>query len=81
MIFDEATSALDADSERVIQDNLRAFFAGRTVFNIAHRLSTIRDADRIMVMEKGEVVEQGKHEELMDRRGLYFYLVSRQVES
>ena len=81
LIFDEATSALDSESERAVQENLGALLAGRTAFVIAHRLSTVRDADRIVVLERGEVVEEGTHDELMDRRGIYFWLVSRQVES
>jgi ATP-binding cassette subfamily B protein len=79
LIFDEATSALDAESERAILENMGTLFEGRTVFVIAHRLSTVRDADWTIVLEQGEIVEQGTHDELMDRRGLYFYLVSRQV--
>ena len=79
-IFDEATSALDTESERVIQNNLSNYFAGRTAFVIAHRLSTIRDADRIMVLDQGEIVELGSHEELMKKRGLYFELANKQVE-
>ena len=80
LVFDEATSALDAESERAIQENMKSLFEGRTVFVIAHRLSTIRDADWTVVLEQGRVAEQGTHEDLMDRRGIYFYLVSRQVE-
>jgi len=81
LIFDEATSALDAESERAILENMHALFEGRTVFVIAHRLSTVRNADWTIVLERGEIVEQGTHDDLMGRRGLYFYLVSRQVES
>jgi ATP-binding cassette subfamily B protein len=81
LIFDEATSALDAESERAILENMHALFEGRTVFVIAHRLSTVRNADWTIVLERGEIVEQGTHDDLMERRGLYFYLVSRQVES
>ena len=79
LIFDEATSALDTESERAIQDNLGRLIAGRTTLVIAHRLSTIRDADSIVVLEQGEVAELGTHDELMARRGLYFYLSSQQL--
>ena len=79
LIFDEATSALDTESERAIQDNLSRMMGGRTCIVIAHRLSTIRDADSIVVLEKGEVAEVGTHDELMARRGLYFHLSSQQL--
>ena len=79
LIFDEATSALDSESERAIQDNMARLLAGRTSIVIAHRLSTIRDADRIVVLERGRIAEAGTHDELMARRGLYFYLSSRQA--
>ena len=79
LIFDEATSALDTESERAIQNNLTHLLSGRTTFVIAHRLSTIRHADYILVLEKGEIVEQGTHDGLMDRKGLYFYLNSQQL--
>jgi ABC-type bacteriocin/lantibiotic exporter with double-glycine peptidase domain/CRP-like cAMP-binding protein len=79
-IFDEATSALDTESEKAIQNNMANYFAGRTAFVIAHRLSTIRDADRIMVLERGEIVELGTHDELLAKRGLYYELVNKQVE-
>jgi ATP-binding cassette subfamily B protein len=79
LIFDEATSALDTESERAIQDNLSRMMTGRTCVVIAHRLSTIRDADTIVVLEKGEVVETGTHDALMARRGLYFHLSSQQL--
>jgi ATP-binding cassette subfamily B protein len=80
MIFDEATSALDNESEKAIQANLSRIAATRTMIIIAHRLSTVRDADRIVVLDAGELVEQGTHEELMRRRGLYFYLNSQSLE-
>ena len=74
LIFDEATSALDAESEAVIQNNLRQICEGRTVIIIAHRLSAVRQADRIVTIERGEVTEQGSHDELMKAGGRYAQL-------
>lgn len=71
LIFDEATSALDYESERVIQRNMRSICEGRTVFIIAHRLSAVRPADRILVIDNGQVVEQGKHDQLVKQQGQY----------
>jgi ATP-binding cassette subfamily B protein len=79
LIFDEATSALDTESEKAVKENMEQLLKGRTSFVIAHRLSTIRDADMILVIEKGKLVEQGTHEELMERQGLYYYLSSQQL--
>ncbi|MCP5160237.1 MAG: type I secretion system permease/ATPase [Hahellaceae bacterium] len=78
LIFDEATSALDYESERVIQDNMRAICQHRTVFIIAHRLSTVRIADRIIVVEQGRLVESGPHEQLLAKGGYYAKLHSHQ---
>jgi len=80
LLFDEATSSLDSESERAVKESLDELLADRTSFVIAHRLSTVRDADRIVVLERGRLVEQGTHDELMQRRGLYFYLASQQLE-
>ncbi len=80
ILFDEATNALDAYNERVILHNLENAFRNKTVIIVAHRLSTVRNADHIVVLEKGEVVEQGSHVELTERRGAYFHLVRDQLE-
>ena len=80
LILDEATSALDAESERVVQDALDKLMVGRTTFVIAHRLSTIQRADKILVMEKGRLIECGRHTELLDAGGLYCKLYSLQTE-
>ncbi|RMG76941.1 MAG: peptidase domain-containing ABC transporter [Bacteroidetes bacterium] len=80
LFFDEATNALDAQNERIIVKNLDAFFKGRTVIVVAHRLSTVRNADQIVVLEKGELVEKGTHEQLTARRGAYYQLVKNQLE-
>ncbi len=81
LLFDEATSALDTESERAVKDNLERLLQGRTSLVIAHRLSTVRDADLILVLERGRLVEQGNHDALMARQGLYYYLVSQQLAS
>lgn len=78
LIFDEATSALDYQSERIIQDNLQHICKGRTVFIIAHRLSTVRKADRIVVVEKGRIIEQGSHDQLLKLQGAYYNLYRQQ---
>ena len=71
LIFDEATSALDYESERVIQQNMRQIAQGRTVFIIAHRLSTVRRTDRIITIERGRLVEDGTHDDLINTGGSY----------
>jgi subfamily B ATP-binding cassette protein HlyB/CyaB len=75
LIFDEATSALDYESERIIQSNMRSICSGRTVLIVAHRLSAVRSADRILVMDRGRLVESGSHDVLMRENGLYADLV------
>ncbi|MCA9685978.1 MAG: hypothetical protein KC457_27645, partial [Myxococcales bacterium] len=79
LILDEATSALDSQSEHAVQSALERLQKGRTTVVIAHRLSTIRDADRIVVLDHGKVVEQGRHEDLMMAMGTYAQLVARQA--
>lgn len=79
IFLDEATNSLDATNESKIMDNLRQFYEGRTVVISAHRLSTIRDADQIIVMNKGEIVERGNHESLLKKRGKYYELVKNQM--
>ncbi|HRG51995.1 MAG TPA: peptidase domain-containing ABC transporter, partial [Bacteroidia bacterium] len=80
LFFDEATSALDATNEKIIMNNLDQFFEGKTVVVIAHRLSTVKNADQIIVLEKGKIVELGNHTELTALRGSYFELVKNQLE-
>lgn len=80
LFFDEATNALDANNERVIMDKLSEFYQGKTVVVVAHRLSTVQQADNIIVLEKGEVIEEGTHKELTARKGAYYTLVRNQLE-
>lgn len=80
LFFDEATNALDAVNERQIVEKLDNFFENKTVIVVAHRLSTVKHADQIVVLEKGEVIELGTHEELVHKRGAYYTLVKNQLE-
>ncbi|MBU4360406.1 ATP-binding cassette domain-containing protein, partial [Patescibacteria group bacterium] len=78
LILDEATSALDSISEKLVQEALKRLIFGRTTFIIAHRLSTITHADKILVFDKGKLVEQGSHEELIKTKGIYHNLYQKQ---
>lgn len=80
LFFDEATNALDANNEKEIMNHLHTFYQGKTVVVVAHRLSTVRDADKIVVLDKGAVAEEGTHQELTEKRGLYYQLVKNQLE-
>ncbi|MBT5528517.1 MAG: peptidase domain-containing ABC transporter [Cytophagia bacterium] len=80
LFFDEATNSLDANNEKIIMNNLDEFFKGKTVMVIAHRLSTVKNADQIIVIEKGKVIEIGSHSELAERRSSYYNLVKNQLE-
>jgi ATP-binding cassette subfamily B protein len=80
LFFDEATNALDANNERIIIDNLREFYRGKTVVIVAHRLSTVQNADNIIVLEKGKIVEEGSHKELTAKKRAYYALVKNQLE-
>ena len=80
IFLDEATNALDANNERAIVENLMEFYRGKTVVVVAHRLSTVRNADQLVVVEKGRIVETGTHEELIQRQGAYWHLVKNQLE-
>jgi ATP-binding cassette subfamily B protein len=80
LFFDEATSALDANNEKVIMENLNNFISGKTAIIVAHRLSTVKSADNIIVLENGEIVEQGNHTDLTRLKGKYYELVKNQLE-
>jgi ATP-binding cassette subfamily B protein len=80
IIFDEATNSLDANNEKAIVENLTAFFQGKTVIVVAHRLSTVRNADKIVVLDSGRIIESGTHDLLLSKRGAYYNLVKNQLE-
>ena len=80
IFFDEATNSLDANNERIIMQNLHEFYKGKTVIVVAHRLSTVVDADKIVVLDKGKVIEEGTHTELIAKKGAYFKLIKNQLE-
>ena len=79
LIFDEATSALDAESEEIVQSNLRLMAQGRTLIVIAHRLSAVRQAHRIITLERGRITEMGTHAQLLEQRGRYAMLYAKQM--
>ena len=80
IFLDEATNSLDAGNERAIVEKLSTFYQGRTVVVVAHRLSTVKDADQIIVLDKGKVIETGNHTTLTAKRGAYYNLVKNQLE-
>ena len=80
IFLDEATNSLDANNERSIVENLDKFYKGKTVVIVAHRLSTVKNADQIVVIDHGNVVEVGNHESLTAKRGAYYNLVKNQLE-
>lgn len=80
LILDEATSSIDTRTERLIEKGMDAIMEGRTVFVIAHRLSTVRNAKAILVLEKGEIIERGSHDELLEQKGRYYQLYTGQFE-
>ncbi len=80
LFFDEATNALDANNERIILENLSKFYQGKTAVIVAHRLSTVQNADNIIVLDKGKVIEEGTHKELTEKKGAYYTLVKNQLE-
>ena len=79
ILFDEATSALDSENEKIIHNNLKSFFKGKTVLIIAHRLSTVKNADKIIVLRNGHLIEEGSHEKLLEKKSEYFNLIKNQL--
>ena len=80
LFLDEATNSLDANNEKAIMNNFNDLFKNKTVVIVAHRLSTVKNADNIIVLDKGKIAEQGTHKELTAKRGLYYNLVKNQLE-
>jgi ATP-binding cassette subfamily B protein len=80
LVLDEATASVDTEAENLIQEGLKGLMAGRTSIVVAHRLSTIQDADRIVVIHRGEKIEEGNHQELLAKRGLYYRLYQLQFK-
>ena len=80
LFFDEATNSLDANNERVIMENLNVLFEDKTVVIVAHRLSTVKNADNIIVLDHGHIVEEGTHQQLASKHGYYYKLVHNQLE-
>ena len=80
IFLDEATNALDANNERSIVEKLEQFYDGRTVVVVAHRLSTVKNADQIIVMDDGKIVETGNHDSLISQKGVYYNLIKNQLE-
>ena len=80
LILDEATSSIDTRTEKLIAEGMDKLMEGRTTFVIAHRLSTVRDANAIMVLEEGEIIERGDHKDLMEQKGRYYALNTGQME-
>ena len=80
LILDEATSSIDTRTEKIVQDGMDKLMHGRTVFVIAHRLSTIQNANAIMVLDQGRIIERGNHEDLLEQKGIYYQLYTGAFE-
>jgi ATP-binding cassette, subfamily B, bacterial len=81
LILDEATSSVDVETEKQLQEAIQRLVAGRTTFAIAHRLSTLRNATRLIVLDEGKIAEEGSHQELLDKKGIFYKLVEVQSEA